>query len=376
MIDKACNASCGKITPVNLLGPWRGLMVKEKMKGQFVMGEFDMLFGDSNMTFTWPNKTQQVFDVATSGFAMRLTDAATGDVYQVINNEIAYLKYTQAMGFATKGAGKPAPDSFGGAMKDTESTAFVMWKCNGHKDKCDFSPMNEAVEELRDEPNDLDACNKYPTCHECITASTGNIKCGWCQGGTLNYKEGGQTKFKCGGYKEGEPYKFTCPRAFKTEDCEGYNCDWNKLTCTFAEEAQFPDEQACKAICKETKDGWKKCNTSTKKCENCTKGSAGCNTAAFCEASCNVTYAKCNDTIGKCSECERGKDPNCTETKGQCDPGCKVVDHTKAACNKTSGTCQECDPKHSGPGCVPTAACKEGCKKNDTPTDPQFECVW
>ena len=140
MIGAACNASCGKITPSNLLGPWRGLMVKEMTKGQFEMGEFDMLFGDSNLTLRWPNKTQQVFDVATSGFAMRLTEVTTGKVYQAINNEIAYLKYTTAMGFATKGAGKPAPDSFGGAMKDSESTAWVMWKCNGNKQKCDFSP--------------------------------------------------------------------------------------------------------------------------------------------------------------------------------------------------------------------------------------------
>lgn len=62
---------------------------------------------------------------------MRLTDAVTGDVYQVINNEIASLKHTQAMGFATKGKGKTAPDSFVGAMKDSESTAFVFWKCRG-----------------------------------------------------------------------------------------------------------------------------------------------------------------------------------------------------------------------------------------------------
>ena len=75
-------------------------------------------------------------------------------------------------------AGKTAPDSFQDAMRDTESTAFVMWKCNGYKDKCDFSVMNEAIEELRDEPNDLDACNNFQTCHGCISASKDNIKCG------------------------------------------------------------------------------------------------------------------------------------------------------------------------------------------------------
>lgn len=106
MLDKACNAACGKITPINLIGNWRGLMVKEKMNGQFVMGEFDMKFGNDNMTLTWPNKTQQLFDVATTGFALRFTDVTTGKVYKAINNEIASLKYTQAMGFATKGAGK------------------------------------------------------------------------------------------------------------------------------------------------------------------------------------------------------------------------------------------------------------------------------
>lgn len=373
MIGQACNSSCGKITPSNLLGAWRGLMVKNMTKGAFEMGEFDMLFGDSNLTLRWPNKTQQVFDVATSGFAMRLTEVTTGKVYQAINNELAYLKYTKAMGFATKGAGKPAPDSFGGAMKDTESIAFVMWKCNGQKDKCDFSP-SQLADGLRG-PNDIDSCNKYADCHACITASDDNVKCGWCQGGTLNYEDAGQTKFKCGGYKQGEPYKFTCPKAFKTEDCQGYNCNWTNNTCTFAAEGQFPDEAACKKICKPDPKGFKKCNHQTKKCENCTKGSPDCNTDAFCEASCNITMAKCNETTGKCKECEKGTDPNCTESKGTCEGGCRPVDKTKAVCNKTSGKCLKCDPEHSGKGCVPTAACKEGCKK-DPHHDDQFECEW
>lgn len=94
MIEQACNSSCGKITPSNLLGPWRGLMVKQVTKGEFVMGEFDMMFGDSNLTLRWPNQTQQIFDVATSGFSLRLTESTTGKVYQAINNEIAYLKHT------------------------------------------------------------------------------------------------------------------------------------------------------------------------------------------------------------------------------------------------------------------------------------------
>jgi hypothetical protein len=89
------------------------------------------------------------------------------------------------MGFATKGAGKPAPDSFVGAMKDTESTAWVMWRCSSGKDQCDFSvvgeeeTLEETLIELRG-PNDIDGCNKYPDCHSCINAKEGDIKCGWC----------------------------------------------------------------------------------------------------------------------------------------------------------------------------------------------------
>ena len=313
-------------------------MVKEKTKGNFEMGEFDMLFGDSNLTFTWPNRTQQLFDVATSGFALRLTDKVTGEVYQAINNQVAQLKHTLAMGFATKGAGKGAPDSFQGAMKDTESTAFVMWRCNtGAKSACDFSEGSaELVDDLRaDAPFDMDACNKYPDCHSCINAKEGGVKCGWCQGGTLNYLDGGQTKFKCGGYQDGVPFKFTCPRAFKTEDCEGYKCDWTNHTCSFATEGQFPDEQTCKQTCQPPK--WKKCNQSNKKCEDCTQGSAGCDTDAHCEAICNATMAKCNRTEGQCHQCDPGTDKDCNMTMGQCQgPQCTKPEG-KSVCNTTSG---------------------------------------
>jgi hypothetical protein len=349
-------------------------MVKEKTKGQFEMGEFDMLFGDSNLTLTWPNKTTMIFDVATSGFAMRLTDKQSGKVYEAISNTIAQLKHTLAMGFATKGAGKDAPDSFGGAMKDTESTAWVMWRCTSGKDQCDFSQTGELAEELRVGDGDIDACNKYPDCHSCITAKEGDIKCGWCQGGTLNYHDHGQTKFKCGGYKDGVPFQFTCPRAFKTEDCQGYKCDWTNHTCSFAQEGQFPDEATCKQTCVAPK--FKKCNHQTKKCDDCTQGSPGCDTDAHCEAICNAQMAKCNHTTGQCKTCDPGTDKDCNMTMGECQgPKC-TKDEGKSVCNQTSGKCQLCDPHASGKGCVPTKSCAEQCKPHKPNTTDQYECEW
>lgn len=69
-------------------------MVKEKTKGQFEMGEYDMHFADSNMTLTMPDRSQKVFDTATTGYNLILTEPDTGDKYHVTANTLAYLKYT------------------------------------------------------------------------------------------------------------------------------------------------------------------------------------------------------------------------------------------------------------------------------------------
>lgn len=62
-----CSSQCGHVTPTQLLGNWRGLMVKNKMTGMFDMGEYDMKFGESNLTVTFPNRTNLIFDVYSTG---------------------------------------------------------------------------------------------------------------------------------------------------------------------------------------------------------------------------------------------------------------------------------------------------------------------
>jgi len=42
-------------------------MVKNKQIGVFDMGEFDMKFGESNLTVTFPNKTTSIFEVYSLG---------------------------------------------------------------------------------------------------------------------------------------------------------------------------------------------------------------------------------------------------------------------------------------------------------------------
>ena len=93
-------------------------------------------------------------------------------------------------------------------------------------------------------------------------------------GGTLNYTDKGPTEYKCGGYIEGQPYNFTCPRSFKTKDCEGYTCNWSNYSCKYNKSGQFPDEQSCSDICKPSK--YQICNMTTGLCEDCVKGTPKC----------------------------------------------------------------------------------------------------
>jgi len=202
MMKSACDQDCGKITPTPLLGDWRGLMVKKGPVGMFDMGEIDMKFGDSNLTITYPNKTQDIYDVSTTGFG-KITLKKGDETYQVVYNTLANLKHTIAMGLSSYG--KTAPESFKQGMISTKAESLVMWKCSSYGNKtCNF---NDEMAALRRQLTAVgkpafgnDDCNKYADCHKCITATEGNIKCGWCLGDTLDYKGIGKTSYKCGGF--------------------------------------------------------------------------------------------------------------------------------------------------------------------------------
>lgn len=51
--------------------------MKDHMNGNFMLGEFDMIFGDANLTVMFPNKTQKIFDVATTPNYLILIDPLT-----------------------------------------------------------------------------------------------------------------------------------------------------------------------------------------------------------------------------------------------------------------------------------------------------------
>lgn len=216
-IKAACDASCGHHTPTNLLGIWRGLMVSKGAPADFDMGEIDMVFGEKNLTVRYPNKTQDIYDVSTTGGG-QMTLTKDNDTIKVVINELINLKHTAAMGMSTYGPGKEAPDSFKIGVDSNKSLSLAMWKCQdyGADKKCSFASSKsenqyhnlDFTEDPQDPPpGDIDACNKYDSCHTCINASTSTgVECGWCLGGTLNYSKIGNTSFKCGGFKAGSPH--------------------------------------------------------------------------------------------------------------------------------------------------------------------------
>lgn len=175
----------------------------------FDMGEFDLVFGDKNLTVKYPNRTQVIYDVATTGGGSLILKKGN-ETIRVVNNVLAYLKHTIAMGMSTFGPGKDAPYSFKEGMTSDDALSLTMWKCLSWSKNGTCTFKEEVAEPVVQEKpaivqmgNETDKCNEYGDCHTCIGASKGDIACGWCLGGTLSYQGIGKTPFKCGGFAKG-----------------------------------------------------------------------------------------------------------------------------------------------------------------------------
>jgi hypothetical protein len=280
---------------------------------------------------------------------------------------------------ATAGAGQAAVNA-DTAMTLPNGRVFVLSACNAWDKTCDFSSVaaeRASLLALFAADDEEDECNQYTDCHSCITASAQNVKCGWCMGGTLEYKSKGKTSFHCGGYKENEPYKFTCAPRFQTEDCLGFTCNWTNWeapTCDKEDPGQYTTAAACEVDCHAS--AMSKCNLVTKQCEPCKDGDHSCTmTKAQCDATCDVPHAKCNTTTKQCETCDPVKDKSCTQTAGACGDQCK---HSPdySLCNTATGKCETCDPSDKKAGCTPNnmTTCNAACSK--PPADEFYKCNW
>jgi len=373
---QVCNATCGHFTPSQLTNQtFRGF---EAHKG-FNMGEWDFSFhGKNRVTIRGPDDKAVEAEVTSTGPGT-MTFVMNGQSLSFAVGEVRQGDEVNTITLATNGAGQPAPASASESMGKPNGRVYVLSSCNAWSSKCDFSSVaKQAQADLLELFGDLmatnDPCNKYPTCHTCITAVEAGVKCGWCMGGFLNYNQTGMTTFHCGGYQNGKPAAFTCAPRFQTEDCKGFSCKWGakQPTCGISDPGEFATNKSCSEVCKPTEMA--KCNQVTKKCEPCQQGAAGCTlTKDGCDATCNVPHGKCNVTSKQCIQCNPGVDKTCTQTMGSCNQQCSQSP-TYLQCNQTSKKCESCKDA-SGKGCVPSSQqeCDKACS-HPQPEDKLFKC--
>jgi hypothetical protein len=56
--ETPCKNTCGKFTPEDMQGTWRGMMTKDVGGAKhFDMGEYEFVFGKDDLTMTMPNNT-------------------------------------------------------------------------------------------------------------------------------------------------------------------------------------------------------------------------------------------------------------------------------------------------------------------------------
>lgn len=124
-------------------------MAKEGEAPHFDMGEIDLIFGDKNLTVKYPNRTQDIYDVATTGGSVLILQKGN-ETIRVAHNVLAYLKHTTAAGLSTFGPEQPAPDSFKSGMSTNKALDLVMWKCLswGGSGTCNFSNKTQEIEEV------------------------------------------------------------------------------------------------------------------------------------------------------------------------------------------------------------------------------------
>jgi hypothetical protein len=377
-IGGACNATCGKQVPPELQDRiFRGV---EAHKG-FGQGEWDFAFHKDSVTIRDPSNKATEAQVEMHGPGkMVIKSGSTELTFSVQNSNQG--DETNTLLLATAGNGKDLVDAKT-ALNLDDGRVYVLSACNTWAKSCDFSSVKAVTSSLLElfslaAPEVSDACNAYPDCHSCITASEQGVKCGWCMGGKLDYFGVGPTEFQCGGYKEGTPSKFTCEPLFQTVDCTGFACNWTTPSgpqCYKKDPAEFATAEACGKTCHA--ETMMKCNLVSKQCEPCKEGDAGCNTQAHCEASCNIPHAKCNTTTKQCETCDPVKDKNCTQSQGECGGAC-ANSPDFMMCDVEKGECVPC--QQGTRGCTPFAAhgskdqCSKDCKKQ--PADEFVKCNW
>jgi len=239
-IQQVCSWLCSNHTPTMIIGTWRGIAVQSG----FTFGEYDLKFDQDTVEFKDPTGAIAHGKVSVlTNLRITWTDGAdTGKVTTIAKFAVANGPETTSDAFAFSTPGGMAPISLAEAMTGSAGPVLVLSQCNTWKAKqCNFASVFPSGQYVRNryaaQPglakalpaffHKPDPCNAFDDCSSCINARDNGTRCGWCMGGNIVYNDTGDSGKKCGGYVAGQPFEFTCTPDFRTEDCKGFNCQWN-----------------------------------------------------------------------------------------------------------------------------------------------------
>lgn len=124
--ESGCKASCGKFTPEDMVGKWRGFVVKDGGPKKFAMGEIDANFGNKTVTFTSFDGTSHKYDVSTTMGDTFTLHGDDGKDFAVTNSLVGNLRYTTAMGLTTF-ENATQPDSFSLGVRSNHTMNMVLF---------------------------------------------------------------------------------------------------------------------------------------------------------------------------------------------------------------------------------------------------------
>lgn len=220
----SCENNCGKFTPPELIGVWRGLVIGNGTNHEGVgsvpiteqyLGEFDMNIMNGTLKMHIGGDTKSDTEckvVTTQGGTVAIQNCTDPNAVVQMNwnfADVAQLKYTNAIGFSTNGTQTPGEymGSFAEGVRRNDTLNLVMFRCNkwGDQSTCDFTQdgvkqtFEKLIGRVQEGCSRCDRANgrcEACTCGtgvDCLTDSTCESKC---------VPEG--QKYKCS-WKSGTP---------------------------------------------------------------------------------------------------------------------------------------------------------------------------
>jgi len=279
-----CTAKCVKHnnTPSALVGDWIGIQVGSG----YEVGEAFATFeedGDFSLRINAHSLQGSASFIGDTGITVTLSSGGTINGIYVLGPSTVVTKQVI---FAFAAPGQPAPSSLQSAFQSKDSLIFNLAACLDNEKGCDFSSQPNAtvgslLEALEDPLNDVDRCNVYTTCGDCVQAPL----CGWCSV-PVNYTDGGVTNAQCAGVdqsgKASPPWE--CHGRYSRSSCDDlYVCDAQNKTCSPYQGQGTPyDKDQCARVCGEVF----LCDKITLQCTPVPPGTPGSTDIDTCRAQC------------------------------------------------------------------------------------------